>query len=62
MTKELKTKIKHLSDYPPAWGLSEKEVENMVESCNKGLATTNGDTSPVTLTVRELLLLLRYVK
>jgi hypothetical protein len=51
--------LKRLSDYPPSWGLTDHELEGLLEKCKEGLKTTNGDTAPVEVTVRQLLLLLR---
>lgn len=46
------------SNYPTDWWLQPSEVEAMFAQCEAGLCTTNGDTAPVTITTRQLLLLL----
>lgn len=58
-TGDLLGRILAASAYPPDWQISERETEELLRLCNDGLCTTNGDTAPVTVTVRQLLLLLR---
>jgi hypothetical protein len=48
-----------LTEYPEGWELTDQEVSEFFDMCRDGLRTTNGDTAPVTITVRQLLLLLR---
>jgi hypothetical protein len=48
-----------LTEYPEGCELTDQEVSEFFEMCRDGLRTTNGDTAPVTITVRQLLLLLR---
>jgi hypothetical protein len=51
--------ILRLSECPADWQLTEAEVEDLLLKCQEGLATTNGDTDTLTLTVRQTLQLLR---
>lgn len=48
--------------YPSDWRLRESEVELICNEAEEGLKTTNGDTSPVTITVRQFSLLLANLK
>lgn len=45
--------------YPDDWQITLEEAETIYAQCVAGLCTTNGDTAPVTITARQLLLLLR---
>lgn len=56
----LVSQIIHLSDYPDCWKMDFNELEKIYEKCCNGLSTTNGDTSEMTLTVRQVLLFMRY--
>lgn len=59
----MKTKNKNslmvMSDYPKDYQLTEDELDKIIEECVKGLSTTNGDTHPIELSVRQVSLLLR---
>lgn len=57
--KTYKEKLLKWSDYPSDWKLSEKEKEEILNLCLIGLKTTNGDLARITLTARQVLLLLR---
>lgn len=46
-------------DYPDDWKLTVNESERLYQLCEAGLATTNGDTAPVEITARQLILLLQ---
>jgi len=39
--------------------LSDRELGDIINDCITGLCTTNGDTAPVTLTERQVAILLR---
>jgi hypothetical protein len=52
-------RVAELGTYPKDWQLTHSELDNIVKDCEAGLSTTNGDTAPVTLTVRQVLLLLK---
>lgn len=58
-TEDLLGRILAASAYPPDWQISDRETEELFQLCNDGLCTLNGDTAPVTITARQLLLLLR---
>jgi len=45
--------------YPPDWRLDKQEIIDLYKKCQEGLATTNGDTAPVEISVRQLQLLLK---
>jgi hypothetical protein len=47
------------SDYNPQNQLSREEIKGLCLRTEEGLKTLNGDTQEITLTVRQLLLLLR---
>lgn len=51
-------RISQLSQYPEDWQLTPAEVTQMLADCEAALATTNGDAGEVTLTARQVLLLL----
>jgi hypothetical protein len=53
-------KLMEESDYNPQDKLTLEEVRRLFERAEEGLRTTNGDTARVDITVRQLLLLLRY--
>ena len=61
MTTEKTARLWNASNYPKDWQLEDREIEAMFDNCCEGLATTNGDTAPVEVTVRQLLLLLRKI-
>ncbi len=42
--------------------LSEKEIHLLNKKCEDGLSTINGDCSPITISVRQLSVLLRGIK
>jgi hypothetical protein len=46
------------SSYPPDWQLNDRDTKYFLEEIEKGLSTTNGDTAPITVTARQLILLM----
>ncbi|NCY25774.1 MAG: hypothetical protein EBX37_13265 [Alphaproteobacteria bacterium] len=55
----LRENILTASNYDGDWGLGDGEVGDILRQCEEALRTTNGDTGPVTVTARQMLLLLR---
>lgn len=39
--------------------MTDKELGEIIDQCITGLSTTNGDTAPITLTERQVAILLR---
>lgn len=48
-----------LSNYPEGWQLTDREFEYFRDEIRKGMGTTNGDTAPIEVTVRQLSLLIQ---
>lgn len=59
MKSQLFNKIAVLATYPSDWQLSENEIEEMIGLAERGLQTINGDSASVTITNRQLLLLIK---
>lgn len=59
MNEDVIEGIKEASNVPMSWQLSDREIVGLYHEYEKAISNTNGDTTQVRISARQLILFLR---
>lgn len=59
MDEDIIESIKEASNVPVSWQLNDREIAGLYREYEKAISNTNGDTTQVRISARQLILFLR---